>query len=312
MTRAVRQSGDRTPAISVIMPAFNAERYVVDALASIAAQTRRDVEVIVVDDGSTDGTIREVERFGDRLDLTVLHQRNAGPSAARNAGIRRARGRYCAFLDADDAMLPELLELQAAALDADPRVGMVVADITTFDERGTIRERHWDFSGTRETALDRLVVENYVTTSAVMVPTERLLEAGLFPEDRRVAEDYELWLKIAARWDVAFVERPLVRYRYTSGSLSSDKLNSSRCALEVIEAFWRDHQEYRTLHAPVAHRSLARHLANAGGAACLQRERVAAFVYLLRSLRHDAGARDTWKWLAKLLYMRPKGSAAHV
>src|SRR5437879_10784631 len=85
-------------AVSVVIPAFNAERYIGEALGSIRDQTLPDVEVILVDDGSTDGTLREAERFANSLDLTIVRQANAGPSAARNAGIRRASGRYCAFL----------------------------------------------------------------------------------------------------------------------------------------------------------------------------------------------------------------------
>jgi Glycosyl transferase family 2 len=292
------------PAVTVIIPAYNAERYIGAALASIQAQTLKDVEVLLIDDGSSDGTIAEAERFADTLDLTVLRQKNAGPSAARNVGIRRARGRHCAFLDADDIMLPELLAAQAALLDADPQVGLVLTDVTTFDESGTIHGARWGLSEPFPgSPLDRLLEENYVTTSAVMAPTSCLRESGLFPEDRRVAEDYELWLRIAARWKVGFIDRPLVRYRYTSGSLSSDKLFSARAALEVIEAFWKEHPDYQQSHPQVWHRSLARHLMNAGGAAATLGKRGTALAYLARSLRHKPDAIVAWKWVVKTLIL---------
>lgn len=293
-----------TPVVTVVMPAFNAERYIGDALRSIRDQTLRAVEVVVIDDGSTDGTLREVEKLSREIDVTVLQQKNAGPSAARNAGIRRARGRYCAFLDADDIMLPELLEAQATLLDADPAVGIVITDVTTFDEHGVVHRARWTlptpFDGT---PLDRLAEENFVTTSATMAPVRCLLEAGLFPEDRRVAEDYELWLRLASRWKMAFIDRPLVRYRYTSGSLSSDKLFSARSALEVIEQFWAEHPGYAASHPHVYNRSLARHLMNAGAAAATQRHRTTAIGYLLRSLRHNARQATAWKWVAKTLIL---------
>src|SRR5262245_10914751 len=98
--------------VSVVMAAYNAERYVGAALQSICDQTLQNVEGILVDDGSTDGTIREAEHFAGTLDLKIVRQQNAGPSAARNNGIRRARGQYCALLDADDVMLPDLLQTQ--------------------------------------------------------------------------------------------------------------------------------------------------------------------------------------------------------
>jgi glycosyltransferase involved in cell wall biosynthesis len=248
--------------------------------------------------------LRIAEQFRASLDLTIIQQRNAGPSAARNAGIRRARGRFCAFLDADDIMLPELLAEEAALLDADPEVGLVLSDVATFDETGVIHEARWALANPIPgTPLERLLVENFVTTSAVMARTTHLLEVGLFPEDRRVAEDYELWLRLAARWKVAFVDRPLVRYRYTAGSLSSDKLYSARCALEVIEAFWREHPDYRATHAEVHHRSMARHLMNAGGASATQRKRGTALGYLARSLGHDPRSMAAWKWIVKTLIL---------
>jgi cellulose synthase/poly-beta-1,6-N-acetylglucosamine synthase-like glycosyltransferase len=260
--------------------------------------------VIIVDDGSVDGTVREAERFATALDLTIIRQTNAGPSAARNVGIRRARGRHCAFLDADDIMLPELLAAQSALLDGDPDLALVLTDVMTFDERGMVHPARWALGQLEGTAfLDRLLLDNFVTTSAVMAPTCRLHEAGLFPEDRRVAEDYELWLRIAARWKVAFIDRPLVRYRYRSGSLSADRLFSAKCALEVIEEFWREHPDYFEAHRHIGHRSLAHHLANAGAAAASQGQRYQAIVYLLRSLRHDPTAVSTWKRLAKGLLL---------
>lgn len=288
------------PAVSVIIPAFNSARYIGDALASIEDQTLRDIEVILVDDGSSDGTIQEAQRYAASLDLTILQQGNRGPSAARNAGIRRARGRYCALLDADDLMLPELLATGCALLDANPGVGLVVTDIITFDDKGTIHEGHWKLSGTQD-VLERLLIENFITTSAVMAPTRCLIEAGLFPEHRRVAEDYELWLNLAARWEVVLVDRPLVRYRYTPGSLSSNKLYSARCALDVIESFWRHHPQHRRTHPQICRRSLARHTRNAGAAALAEGARITALRYLLTAMRCEPGAPETWKELLKAL-----------
>lgn len=292
------------------MAAFNAVRYIGEALASIRDQTFQDVEVVLVDDGSTDGTLAEAERFNDAINLVIVRQANQGPSAARNAGIKRARGQYCAFLDADDVMLPELLATQVALFDAHPGLGLVLTDVSTFDERGTIRSNHWNFSAMpNDSVLDRLLLENFVTTSAVMAPTRCLLEAGLFSEDRRVAEDYELWLRLAVRWQVACIDRPLVRYRYTAGSLSSDKLYSARCALDVIETFWREYPDYKAGHIDVLHRSLARHLRNAGSAAAVQGKRAIAFGYLCKALWHQPLALDSWKSMVKTLVL-PSGELA--
>src|SRR5262245_62135177 len=126
------------PTVSVVIPAFNAETHIAETLESVCQQTLREVEAIVVDDASTDRTVPEVERFASRLDLTVIRQKNAGPAAARNAGIRRARGRYCAFVDADDLMMPDRLAAQAALLDREPDMGLVFTDLMTFDGNGIL------------------------------------------------------------------------------------------------------------------------------------------------------------------------------
>jgi hypothetical protein len=132
-----------------------------------------------------------------------------------------------------------------------------------------------------------------------MAPTSRLIEAGLFSEDRRVAEDYELWLRMAVRWRLGLVRAALVRYRYTGGSLSADRLFSAECALEVVEMFWREHPDCFAHDPHVRRRSLAKHLTNAGSAAAAQGKRGTAFAYLQRALRHDPLAAATWKCVAK-------------
>jgi glycosyltransferase involved in cell wall biosynthesis len=295
------------PTVTVVIPAFNAEDFIGEALGSIRDQTLRDVEVVVIDDGSTDNTLREAERFAGLMDLEIICQANAGPAAARNNGIRRARGRFCAFLDADDVMLPERLNVQAALLEKEPALGLVHTDLMTFDEKGIIHRTRWNFSSPcGGMVLDQLLMDNFITTSTVMAPKECLLEAGLFGEERRVSEDFELWLRMAARWKVGYIDRPLIRYRRRSGSLSDDKLATGRSALEVIETFWRENTDYARAHPEVRRRSLARHLSTAGAAALSSGYRWKALEYLLSALGHDPRQHETWKWLAKVMIPRAR------
>jgi glycosyltransferase involved in cell wall biosynthesis len=298
-------SGEHVPIVTVVIPAFNAESYITEALASIRAQTLRDIEVVVVDDGSSDGTVRMAARFARDLDLTVLTQTNAGPAAARNAGIRRARGRYCAFLDADDLMLPDRLAAQADLLDREADMALVYTDVMTFDDRGIIHRTRRAYSDPRGgMVLDHLLLDNFITTSTVMAPTSRLIEVGLFGEARRVSEDFELWLKMAARWQVGFIDRPLVQYRRRPGSLSDDKLATAQCALDVVETFWREHPRHRMRYPDLYRRSIAEHLAAVGSAAVARGSRGVALTYLMKALRRDPWKRRTWKSLVKAL-VRP-------
>jgi glycosyltransferase involved in cell wall biosynthesis len=288
------------PAVSVVIPAFNAERHIAEALGSVRDQTLRDVEVIVVDDGSRDGTLREVQKFAGKMDLIVVAQANAGASAARNAGIVRARGRYCAFLDADDLMLPERLAVQKELLDAQPDLGLVHTDLMTFDERGTIHQTRRAFSDPcGGMVLDRLLLDNFITTSTVMAWKDRVIEAGMFNVNRRISHDLELWLRMAARWKVAYIERPLVRYRYLPGSLSDDKVATARDALDVIVDFWREHPQDRRDRPRVYRTSLAKQLAAAGDATLARGSRGGAIAYLMRSLRLNPWNLRSWKSLTK-------------
>jgi hypothetical protein len=152
--------------------------------------------------------------------------------------------------------------------------------------------------------LDRLLLDNFITTSTVMAPTARLLEVGLFGEHRRVSEDFELWLRMAARWTVGFIDLPLVQYRRRPGSLSSDKLHTARCALDVVETFWREHPQHRRRYPDLYRQSIAAHLAVVGSAAAARGRRGTALNYLVRALRRNPWKRGTWKSIAKALLVQ--------
>jgi len=288
------------PRVTVVIPAYNSEMSIAQTLASVAAQTFADLEVVLVDDGSCDGTAAEARRAGESIDLRILSQANLGPSAARNTGIRAARGRYCAFLDADDLMHPNRIAAQVALLDHDTALALVHTDLVTFDDNGVIHSTRRAFSDPcGGHVLDRLLLDNFITTSTVMAHTDRLLEAGLFDERRRLSEDFDLWLRVSERWPIGFIERPLTRYRRTPGSLSENKLETGLAALDVIEAFWQTHVDYRRQNPWIWRQSLARRLCDAGAAASAQNMPIKAFCYLSRSLLRDCRNIDAWKWLAK-------------
>jgi hypothetical protein len=195
------------PAVSVVVPAHNAVMSIDRALESAFAQTYRDFEIIVVDDGSTDGTRQRLAAWGRCV--SVLSQPNRGPASARNAAIAVARGRLIAFLDADDEWLPDKLASQVEYFARYPQTGLLhtavsrrafVPPAVTRPDRasGPVPPRRM-FCELFHTDLD-------VNTLTVVVPRDVLSEVGLFDEDRAVhVEDWELWLRIAARYPVGFL-----------------------------------------------------------------------------------------------------------
>ena len=228
------------PKISVIIPAYNVAPYIGETLRSVFAQTFTDFEVIVINDGSPD--TEEFERvltpFRERL--RYLKQENRGASAARNAGLRAARGEFVAFLDADDLWLPNYLEDQLAVI-RERKCDLVCADALIVGESPDAGRTY--FEAVMETApprevtfLDLLSGERSLITSGVLVRRERVLEAGLFDEQLRNAQDFDLWLRLARSGTrLAYQPRVLLKYRARLNSLTGDPINSHLRELLIFE-----------------------------------------------------------------------------
>jgi glycosyltransferase involved in cell wall biosynthesis len=227
--------------VSVVIPAFNVEDYIGGAIASVRAQTVAPAEIIVIDDGSSDGTGAAAEEAGAR----VIRQINRGLAAARNRGVAAARWPWIALLDADDRWLPGKLERQWNAHLAAPDVRILATDLTCVNERGvrtpsanavhpsyrrSLRERVTGESVRigRASLSATLPRGQYVCMSSALIERALLLEEPFDPELPstqlyHIGEDFE-WLARAARHsDVVFVEAPLVEYLQRSGSLSSNE-----------------------------------------------------------------------------------------
>ncbi len=217
-----------TPAVSVIIPAYNAARFLPEALASVLAEATPDVEVLVVDDGSTDDTQALLARYASRV--RSLRIANGGPGRARNAGLVATRGPLVAFLDADDRWLARSLARRRAALDAAPDAALVHGLVRYVDAAG--RPMAFDslaykaYRGQRRTGwvLRSLFWGNFMYTSTVLVRRAAIEAAGGFDERRDVIEDYDLWLRIAARWPITLVSDPVAIYRWRVDGLGMGNL----------------------------------------------------------------------------------------
>jgi glycosyltransferase involved in cell wall biosynthesis len=199
--------------ISVVIPTFNSGPLVEEAVASVRAQTHPPFEIIVVDDGSTDGTNERLKSS----DLSLISQTNAGPAAARNAGMKAATGDAIAFLDADDVWHPRKLELQVPHLQSH---GLVATGC--YDWPGPLPEVPASAPPVVPIELKKLVVRNSIVTSTVLARTDVLRKAGDFDTRLRGPEDYDLWLRVAQASDCAFLSLPLTGYRTVAGSLSKN------------------------------------------------------------------------------------------
>lgn len=200
--------------VSVIIPAYNSERYVADAVRSVLAQSYRPHEIIVVDDGSTDGTARALQPFAGAV--RYLSQENRGEPAARNTGMRAATGEYVAFLDADDLWLPEKLALQMAYFAAHPSCAFVYSDMSTFDENGVVDASvkvRFNITFPSGNIFRPLFRETLFGSGSVVFRKACLEKAGYFDEEFLVGSDYEMWLRIARHYECGVVDQPLLCYR---------------------------------------------------------------------------------------------------
>ncbi|MDT7837648.1 glycosyltransferase family 2 protein [Aquabacterium sp. OR-4] len=203
------------PSVSVVIPTYNRARFIGAAVASIRAQTYACAEIVIVDDGSRDDTAAVVAALGEGI--RYIRQDNAGPSAARNRGIQEARGDLVAFLDTDDRWLPDKLMLQVQAMQRDPAIALVCADMAIEDGEGrrmvdsnfakrdmlAMFER---LAGAAIPEAPRLLLKiNFINTSTVLARRELLQSLGGFDRRLRYGEDLELWLRIAARHAIACV-----------------------------------------------------------------------------------------------------------
>jgi glycosyltransferase involved in cell wall biosynthesis len=223
------------PLVSVVIPTYNRARYVEEALTSVLDQTYDRVEIVVVNDGSTDDTDAVLAQYRQRIQY--IHQPNRGVAAARNRGLAAARGELVAFLDADDVWLPEKLARQVHCLAQDLTVGLVHTDAMYWQaETGSQLLRHAEtyYQGH---CYARLFLGNRIVTSSVLLRRECLEKSGIFDEAirRPTVEDYDLWLRVARVFAFAYIPEPLVLYRVHPGNASQDHHTLMQYELYVLE-----------------------------------------------------------------------------
>ena len=209
--------------ISVIIPAFNAERYIAKAIESCLSQTYAPHEIIVIDDASTDGTAAIAESFPAPVRVIRLTENN-GVSVARNRGVAASTGDWIAFLDADDWFLPDKLELQRRCALENPKAVLIYTGYRMIGINGS--ESCGRFFSPRE-LWPRLRYRDDINLSSVLLHRDAFDAVGGFDPAFHIAQDWDLWLRLAARYSVkmfAAVPEPLVVYRRVAGSLSSNAM----------------------------------------------------------------------------------------
>lgn len=300
------------PAISVIVPCYNAAAFLPATLRSVLAQSGFDLQIIVVDDGSTDGSPELVAR--DFPGVTLVRQPNAGVAAARNTGLAHARHDWVAFIDADDLWLPGKLQAQCALLASQPEAGMAYTAWQVWASSEPEPAAEW-LSQLAHQAADRtqwqgasgwiypeLLVDCVVWTSSVLVRHALLTQAGGFDEALRIGEDWDLWLRLSRLTAILRVAQPLALYRMHPSSITKappDINYKSLVVTRAIERWGLAGPDGRCARRADIQRSQARTWMDLAGAriqaGALARGRDDAFM----AVRSQPWAFQGWKVLAK-------------
>jgi glycosyltransferase involved in cell wall biosynthesis len=225
------------PLVSVVIPAYDAARWIRETIASALAQTYRPIEVLVVDDGSTDATVAIAGSFGTAVE--VIRQANSGAAAARNAGIARSRGEYVALLDADDVWDARKIEAQVRALDADRSVGALQCGTTYVDEAGRVLEVRRPPG--RTTFWDVVRFHGVVALMSTLVIRRSCIDAAGAQETRFEGKDEWEWgMRLARRCGLGGLPEALVTHRVLAASMSRDVASHVRPGLAVLEHVFAD------------------------------------------------------------------------
>ena len=224
--------------VSVVIPAYNSEQYIATCIDSVLGQTYQNLEVIVVDDGSTDKTVQIIAEYNsDRI--KIYSQINSGAASARNHGVQKASGEWIAFIDSDDIWSTDKLQKQlehCSDYQWSHTDSYFLGDIYEKNTRvSDLSEKH---SGDIFT---RLLIENFIGTSCVVIKKAIFQEIGGFSTSYRALQDWELWIRVASKYDICYCEEPLVYYRVHSASTSRSTRKTLPYHINLIEhAFSKD------------------------------------------------------------------------
>ncbi|SFE80045.1 glycosyltransferase family 2 protein [Roseivivax sediminis] len=252
------------PEVSIVLPVYNRESTLGRALDSLTAQHAHDIEIIVVDDGSSDGSRPLAEACAARDPRITVRQtpRNLGAAGARNVGIDAASGRYIAFQDSDDRWFPEKLTRQLKALRENPAARACYCGAVYFSTAQSYYiPRHGTIRRPNGQIFEDLLVSNATTPQTLLLERALLSECGGFDENLRINEDWDLALRIAKHTAFAFVPEPLVMIYRTPGSVSSDLSADALFREWLLETYASDYARHHRARARQRYIAGAQHLA---------------------------------------------------
>lgn len=248
------QDPSRTPKVSIILPAYNHAHFLPESIGSALGQTYPDFELILVDDGSTDQTRELVAGYLDPR-IRYHYQDNRGLAAARNTGLRLARGEFIAFLDADDLFMPTKLEQQIRFFETHKAAGLSAGGWKYIDAAGEWIGEYWPWPDPPDLTTGDWLGNCFVNPVSVLVRREWIERVGGFDESLKQVEDWDLWLRLAyAGCRMAWVETFVCAYRFSANQMTRNAAEQKRAAVQMLDKFFAQNglpERYRAIRGQV-------------------------------------------------------------
>ncbi|HEY8940788.1 MAG TPA: glycosyltransferase family A protein [Cellvibrio sp.] len=233
-------STNSQPLVSVVIATYNMGQYIRLAVESVLNQSWENIEVVVVDDGSTDNTQIVMQHFQGNARVLYIKTENQGQPKAKNCGIKNTKGDFIAFCDADDLWEPNKLEVQMP-LFHNPDVGVVYSEVSNIDEynnRYTKPPAEIRYSGK---VTNQMLIENFVPFGTAVIRRQCIEKNGIFDEEFRMGIDWDLWLRYSLDWEFAYTPEQTYIYRVWSGQMSNNYRGRYEFAIRILNKFIAQH-----------------------------------------------------------------------
>lgn len=230
------------PLVSVVIASYNMGQFLGQAVDSILAQKWRPLEIIVVDDGSTDDTPQVMSQYANNSLVNYIRTPNQGQPKAKNTGIKATKGDFIAFCDADDLWEPNKLEEQMP-LFSNPKVGVVYSQVSNIDEHDKRYELPTAFELHNGKVTDHLLMRNFIPFGTAVIRRACVEKNGMFDEQFRMGIDWDLWLRYSLDWEFAYTRERTYIYRVWSGQMSTNYRGRYEHAIRILNNFVKNHGE---------------------------------------------------------------------
>jgi len=290
------------PLVSVVIATYNMAQYLPKAIDSVLAQTWENLELIVVDDGSTDNTVAAMEAYRDDARVRYLPTENQGQPRAKNTGVTAARGEFIAFCDADDLWSPKKLAIQMPFFN-NPKVGVVYSDVSYIDESGMPLEKAIPYERHSGQVTEHLVIKNFVPFGTAVIRQECVEKNGAFDVDLPMGIDWDLWLRYSIDWHFHHAPEITYIYRIWSGQMSKNYRGRYENAFRILRKFIEVHPS--AVPAKLQARAWSDMYVSRGMSVAIGDKTLwEPMRDVLTALRYDWTYKPAWKSVVKLLLRR--------